>query len=107
MLRQTIAEIYNGINMEDIIVVVPEEGIFLLTHAILEPGDHVVCTFPAYQSLYEVAQSIGCKISKWSGPQRLLFYPEPYCMNLKIIGFCILKASKCYFFIISIYYLCI
>ncbi|MGD8962199.1 MAG: hypothetical protein PVF29_01860 [Desulfobacterales bacterium] len=30
MLRQAIAEIYNGIHMEDIIVVVPEEGIFLL-----------------------------------------------------------------------------
>ena len=65
MLRQAIAEIYNGIHMEDIIVVVPEEGIFLLAHAILEAGDHVVCTFPAYQSLYEVARSIGCKISKW------------------------------------------
>jgi aspartate/methionine/tyrosine aminotransferase len=51
--------------MEDIIVVVPEEGIFLLMHAILEPGDHVVCSFPAYQSLYEVAQSIGCEVSKW------------------------------------------
>lgn len=65
MLRQAIAEIYNGIHMEDIIVVVPEEGIFLLIHAILEPGDHIVCTFPAYQSLYEVARSIGCELAKW------------------------------------------
>ncbi|MGD9056846.1 MAG: aminotransferase class I/II-fold pyridoxal phosphate-dependent enzyme [Desulfobacterales bacterium] len=65
LLRGAIAEIYQGIHMEDIIVVVPEEGIFLLMHAILEPGDHVVCTFPAYQSLYEVAQSIGCEVSKW------------------------------------------
>ena len=65
MLRAAIAEIYNGIQIEDVIVVVPEEGIFLLMHAMLEPGDHVVCTFPAYQSLYEVARSIGCEISKW------------------------------------------
>ncbi len=65
MLRQAIAEIYNGIQMEDIVVVVPEEGIFLLMHAILEPGDHVVCSFPAYQSLYEVARAIGCEVSKW------------------------------------------
>ena len=67
MLREAISEIYNGIHTEDIIVVVPEEGIFLLIHALLEPGNHVVCTFPAYQSLYEVARSIGCKVSKW-GP---------------------------------------
>jgi aspartate/methionine/tyrosine aminotransferase len=69
ILRQTIAEIYNGIHMEDIIVVVPEEGIFLLMHAILEPEDHVICTFPAYQSLYEVARSIGCEISKWEAEE--------------------------------------
>lgn len=65
LLRKTIAEIYSDIQPEDIVVVVPEEGIFLLIHAILEPGDHVVCTFPAYQSLYEVARSIGCEVSKW------------------------------------------
>ena len=69
VLRQAIAEIYNGVHMEDIIVVVPEEGIFLLMNAILEPGDHVVCTFPAYQSLYEVARSIGCEISKWEAEE--------------------------------------
>jgi aspartate/methionine/tyrosine aminotransferase len=65
LLRETIAEIYNGIHMEDIIVAVPEEGIFLLMQALLEPEDHIICTFPAYQSLYEVARSIGCEISKW------------------------------------------
>jgi aspartate/methionine/tyrosine aminotransferase len=65
ILRKAIAEIYDGNHKENIIVVVPEEGIFLLMHAILEPGDHIVCTFPAYQSLYEVARSIGCEVSKW------------------------------------------
>lgn len=33
--------------------------------ALLAPGDHVVCTFPGYQSLYECAQSIGCEVSRW------------------------------------------
>lgn len=33
--------------------------------ALLSPGDHVVCTFPGYQSLYECAQSIGCEVSRW------------------------------------------
>jgi aspartate/methionine/tyrosine aminotransferase len=65
LLRQTVAEIYEGIEPDDVLVVVPEEGIFLLMHALLEPGDHVICTFPAYQSLHEVSRSIGCEVSTW------------------------------------------
>ena len=65
LLREMIADIYAGIGAEDVLVVVPEEGIFLLMHALLEPGDHVICAFPGYQSLYEVARSIGCTVSTW------------------------------------------
>jgi aspartate/methionine/tyrosine aminotransferase len=65
LLRGAIAEVYDGIEAQDVLVVVPEEGIFLLMHALLEPGDHVICTFPAYQSLYEVARSMGCDVSTW------------------------------------------
>jgi aspartate/methionine/tyrosine aminotransferase len=64
-LRQAIAETYQDHSADDILVVVPEEGIFLLMHALLEPGDHVVSTFPGYQSLYEIARSIGCDVSLW------------------------------------------
>jgi aspartate/methionine/tyrosine aminotransferase len=65
LLRSGIAEMYDSIDEAHIVVVVPEEGIFLIMNALLEPGDHVVCAFPAYQSLYEIARSIGCKISLW------------------------------------------
>lgn len=65
MLREAIAEIYDQISADDILVVVPEEGIFLLMHALLVPDDHVICTFPGYQSLYEVARSVGCELSTW------------------------------------------
>ncbi len=65
LMREAIASMYDGIAAEDVLGVVPEEGIFLLMHALLEAGDHVVCTFPAYQSLYEVAQHIGCQVSRW------------------------------------------
>jgi aspartate/methionine/tyrosine aminotransferase len=65
LLREIIAEIYDNISTKDILVAVPEEGIFLLMNALLKPGDHVVCPFPAYQSLYQVARSIGCEVSKW------------------------------------------
>ncbi len=43
----------------------PEELIFLAMNALLEPGDHVICTFPGYQSLYELARSVGCEVSLW------------------------------------------
>jgi len=64
-LREAIADLYEDVDRDEVLVVVPEEGIFLLMQALLEPGDHVVCTFPGYQSLYEVARSIGCELSRW------------------------------------------
>jgi aspartate/methionine/tyrosine aminotransferase len=64
-LRQAIAETYEDISPDETLGVVPEEGIFLLMHALLEPGDHVICTYPGYQSLYEIARSIGCHVSYW------------------------------------------
>lgn len=33
--------------------------------ALLAPGDRVVCTVPGYQSLYEVAASLGCEVAPW------------------------------------------
>ena len=65
LLREEIASIYQGIEMPGVLEVVPEEGIYLTMRALLQPGAHVVCTFPGYQSLYEVAHSIGCQVSRW------------------------------------------
>lgn len=65
VLREAIADIYSGVGAEDILVAAPEEGIFLTMQALLRPGDHVVCTFPGYQSLYELARTIGCEVSLW------------------------------------------
>lgn len=65
LLREAVAGLYRGLGADDVLTVVPEEGIFLLMHAALEPGDHVVCVAPAYQSLHEVAHSIGCEVSRW------------------------------------------
>jgi aspartate/methionine/tyrosine aminotransferase len=64
-LREEIAGLYQGLAPRDVLVTAPEEGIFLLMQALLQPGDHVVCTSPGYQSLYEVARSIGCEVSMW------------------------------------------
>ncbi len=32
---------------------------------IIAKGDHVITTFPAYQSLYDIANFLGCEVSKW------------------------------------------
>ncbi len=65
VLREAIADIYEGVAADDILVVTPEEGIFLAMQALLRPGDHVVCIFPGYQSLYELARSMECAVSLW------------------------------------------
>lgn len=65
LLREEIAGMYDTVAAEHVIEVVPEEGIFLAMQAILGPGDHVVTGFPAYQSLYSVAEAVGCEVSRW------------------------------------------
>lgn len=68
-LRQAIAESYTEIEAEDVLVAAPEECIFLFMHALLRPGDHMICTFPGYQSLHSIARSIGCEISHWEADE--------------------------------------
>ncbi len=69
LLRQEIAGLYRTIKPEDVLVAAPEECIFLALNTILKRGDHVVVTYPAYQSLYEIAVSLGCKVSRWEPRQ--------------------------------------
>jgi aspartate/methionine/tyrosine aminotransferase len=64
-LRAEIAALYESVDPGGILVAAPEEAIFLVMNALLEPGDHVVCTFPGYQSLYELARAIDCEVSMW------------------------------------------
>ncbi len=42
-----------------------EEAIFIFMNVLLNPGDHIIVQFPAYQSLFEIAQTIGCKVTLW------------------------------------------
>ena len=65
-LRTEISRLYDNIAADDTIVVAPEEGIYLTMRALLSRGDHVVVTSPCYQSLSEIAASIGCRISCWA-----------------------------------------
>ena len=65
MLRKEVSGLYKGISEEDVLIVVPEEGIFITINVLLKKGDHIICTYPGYQSLYEIAESLGCEITKW------------------------------------------
>lgn len=40
-------------------------GVYLTMKSLLQPGQRVVVMFPAYQSLYELAQSVGCEVDLW------------------------------------------
>ena len=76
VFRKEISKLYTSISPEEVLVLVPEEGIFISMNALLEKGDHVVTTFPGYQSLYQVAEDIGCQVSKWEPDQGLAFQVE-------------------------------
>ena len=42
-----------------------EEGIFLLYHAFLRPGDHAIVETPCYESALQLARSTGAEVSQW------------------------------------------
>lgn len=64
-LRNEISHLYQNVSAEQILTLTPEEGIYIAMSTLLQPGDHVVSLFPAYQSLYEIARSIGCEVTPW------------------------------------------
>ena len=65
-LREVIAGIYKGIKPEDVLVMsAAEEGIFVLYHALVGPGDHVIVETPCFESGLEVARSTGAEVSEW------------------------------------------
>jgi aspartate/methionine/tyrosine aminotransferase len=65
-LRSLLAETYTDCSPENILVTTGAiEANFLLFNVLLEPGDHVVAPYPAYQQLYSVPRAIGCDVSLW------------------------------------------
>ena len=65
-LRQAIASLYERTGAEEVVATsCAEEGIFLLYHALLRPGDHVIVETPCYESALQVARSTGADVSQW------------------------------------------
>ena len=65
-LRQAIASLYERTGAGEVVVTsCAEEGIFLLYHAILRPGDHAIVETPCYESALQLARSTGADVSEW------------------------------------------
>ncbi|MDD5369881.1 MAG: aminotransferase class I/II-fold pyridoxal phosphate-dependent enzyme [Anaerolineaceae bacterium] len=72
LLRQEIAGIYTRAQAEDVLCFTSaEEAIYVCARVLVRPGDHVITTFPGYQSVYQVAETIGAQVS------RLVLGPAP------------------------------
>ena len=78
-LRAEIAALYEGLISDNTLALAPEEGIYLAMQALLQPGDHAVCMFPGYQSLYAVAEARGCEVSRWE--PRLVGERWRFCLD--------------------------
>lgn len=64
MLREEIARLYELATADDVLVFAgAEEGILLTIASLVAPHDHVVVVTPAYQSLHEIARSLGARIT--------------------------------------------
>lgn len=65
-LRSLVSKLYENISEDEILMHTgAQEAIFAFMNVMLEKGDHVISMFPTYQSLYQVAVSEGCELSKW------------------------------------------
>ena len=65
-LRTEICGLYRDVRPEQVLVHTgAEEAIFLFMQTVLKAKDHVIVHWPCYQSLAEVARSIGCRVSLW------------------------------------------
>jgi aspartate/methionine/tyrosine aminotransferase len=64
LLRREIASLYDTVDADDVLVFAgAEEAIFCLLSTSLQEGNHVIVTWPGYQSLYEVARAAGAQVS--------------------------------------------
>lgn len=70
-LRGEIAKLYSTVQPEDVLVFSgANEAIYLFMLAALKKNDHVIVHTPHYQSLSEVARSIGCETCAWQAREK-------------------------------------
>ncbi|WP_295672739.1 aminotransferase class I/II-fold pyridoxal phosphate-dependent enzyme [uncultured Mucilaginibacter sp.] len=77
VLREAISKHYQNIGTDNLLVMSPGEANFCLMNVLLQKGDEVICMAPMYQSLYQVAESIGCTITFWKPENDRDWYYDP------------------------------
>jgi len=69
-VRSAVAATFARINADDVLLHAgSSEAIFTFMTCALAAGDHVIVQHPCYQSHYEVARSIGCDVTFWTGDE--------------------------------------
>ena len=61
-LREEIAALYQTLSPEQIQILAPSEGIYIAISTMLRKSERFIALLPAYQSLYEIGTSSGCKM---------------------------------------------
>ena len=65
-LRAAVASRYERAAPDDVLTLAAaEEGIFIVNHALLAPGDHAIVDSPCYGSAVALARSTGADVSLW------------------------------------------
>ena len=68
-LREAICKYYKKAKPENVMVASPGELSFILMNVLMHKGAHAVVISPAYQSLYQVLESLDCEVSYWKPKQ--------------------------------------
>ena len=64
LLRAEIATLYDSISPEEVLVFSgAEEAIIATANVLLDPGDHAIVVWPAYQSLHAIARAAGADVT--------------------------------------------
>ena len=64
LLRREIASLYDSLEPDDVLTFAgAEEAVFCLINVLVGGGDHVIVTWPGYQSLYEIARAAGADVT--------------------------------------------
>ncbi|MSP60085.1 MAG: aminotransferase class I/II-fold pyridoxal phosphate-dependent enzyme, partial [Myxococcales bacterium] len=80
-LRAEVAHPYPKIAPDQVLAVIPAEGILVALRAALDAGDHVIALVPAYQSLVEVARLFDCDVTPWP----LVLEAEEWHLDLDLL----------------------
>ncbi len=49
---------------------------YLTTYTLVGPGDHVICHYPTYQSLYEIPKQMGAEVDLWKAKPENKWVPQ-------------------------------